>query len=85
MLRRLGLGHVPQSVVDLDMLLELTRLRGDLSRLGGLLKLWLTGEAGQEPAIPKVHTLLDQILETQAKANEALAALRQVARIPQDR
>lgn len=43
-LRELGLGHVPKSIVDYQHMLELSKLGGDLGRLGGLLKLWLTDD-----------------------------------------
>ncbi|KJV05160.1 conjugal transfer transcriptional regulator TraJ [Methylocucumis oryzae] len=43
-LRELGLGYVPKSIVDYQHMLELSKLGGDLGRLGGLLKLWLTDD-----------------------------------------
>ena len=43
-LRRLGLGYSIQSVVDKNYILELAKINGDLGRLGGLLKLWLTND-----------------------------------------
>ena len=44
-LRLLGLGYMPKSIVDNEKVLELARINGDLGRLGGLLKLWLTNDA----------------------------------------
>ena len=46
-LRALGTGHSPPGKVDLRAIHELGRLRADLGRLGGLLKLWLTDRAGE--------------------------------------
>ena len=44
-LRMLGLGYEPRSIVDNDRVEELAKINGDLGRLGGLLKLWLTNDA----------------------------------------
>ena len=40
-LRRVGLGYPIQSMIDKDYVLQLSKINGDLGRLGGLLKLWL--------------------------------------------
>ena len=44
-LRLVGIGHQPRSMIDVDQARELVRVNGDLGRLGGLLKLWLTDDA----------------------------------------
>ena len=44
-LRLVGIGHQPRSMVDVEQARELVRVNGDLGRLGGLLKLWLTDDA----------------------------------------
>ncbi len=41
-LRRLGQGHTPKSMVDLGLVRDLCAVAGNLGRLGGLLKLWLS-------------------------------------------
>lgn len=41
-LRRLGQGHTPKSKVDLGLVRDLCSVAGDLGRLGGLLKVWLS-------------------------------------------
>lgn len=41
-LRRVSLEYQIQSNVDKDCVLQLAKINGDLGRLGGLLKLWLT-------------------------------------------
>jgi len=43
-LRRLGLGYQPTSIVDNQKVNELAKINGDLGRLGGLLKLWLSDD-----------------------------------------
>ena len=42
LMRKLAVGHAPISVIDSKHIIELHRLRGDLGRAGGLLKLWLS-------------------------------------------
>lgn len=44
-LRNLGLGYQVTGIVDFQQVGELARINGDLGRLGGLLKLWLTNDA----------------------------------------
>jgi len=41
-LRSLGLGYPVESKIDKLALAELTKVAGDLGRLGGLFKLWLS-------------------------------------------
>lgn len=43
-LREVGQGHEIKGVVDFEQVRELARINGDLGRLGGLLKLWLTND-----------------------------------------
>ena len=42
LMRTLAVGHEPISVIDSAHILKLSRLSGDLGRVGGLLKLWLS-------------------------------------------
>jgi hypothetical protein len=44
-LRLVGIGYQPRSMIDVEQARELVRVNGDLGRLGGLLKLWLTDDA----------------------------------------
>ncbi|MGP5563446.1 conjugal transfer transcriptional regulator TraJ [Vreelandella alkaliphila] len=43
-LREVGQGYHISSVMDYEQVRELARINGDLGRLGGLLKLWLTDD-----------------------------------------
>lgn len=43
-LRNVGLGVEVKSVLDYQRIDELAKINGDLGRLGGLLKLWLTND-----------------------------------------
>lgn len=52
-LRLVGLGHQPRSIIDVEQARELVRVNGDLGRLGGLLKLWLTDDAKLDALKPE--------------------------------
>jgi hypothetical protein len=70
-LRELGLNHKPKTTLDAKAVLELAKVNGDLGRLGGLLKMWLTNDErlvalGKEQVVPKIHSLLEEIQTTQA-------------------
>lgn len=43
-LRIVGQGYRVTGIVDFEHMKELARINGDLARLGGLLKLWLTDD-----------------------------------------
>lgn len=43
-LRLVGLGYQPRSMIDVAEAREIVRVNGDLGRLGGLLKLWLSDD-----------------------------------------
>lgn len=43
-LRAVGQGYEVKGVVDYEQVRELSRINGDLGRIGGLLKLWLTND-----------------------------------------
>jgi len=44
-LREVGQGYEIKGITDYEQVRELARINGDLGRLGGLLKLWLTNDA----------------------------------------
>ena len=43
-LRKVGLGYEVRSVLDYERVGDLAKVNGDLGRLGGLLKLWLSND-----------------------------------------
>lgn len=43
-LRNVGMGYQIRSILDHQRISDLARINGDLGRLGGLLKLWLTND-----------------------------------------
>lgn len=69
-LRALGLGHQPKSLFDQEAVLNLLRVSGDLGRLGGLLKWWLTERAGEGAQVQDVRAVLEEIEATQAAVRE---------------
>jgi hypothetical protein len=59
-LRNLGLGFQPHSTLDQGAILALLKVNADQGRLGGLLKLWLSGgQTGAAPATEIRRLLLD--------------------------
>jgi len=70
-LRMLGLGYLPKSIVDNERVEELAKINGDLGRLGGLLKLWLTndartaqfGESTIRAALARIEATQDKMIE----------------------
>lgn len=69
-LLRVGMGYPIRSIVDHHQVEELVKINGDLGRLGGLLKLWLSKDtpiAGIEArtvreTLKKIDTAQDQML-----------------------
>ena len=60
-LRRVGMGHTPQSLLDHHRVLDLVKINGDLGRLGGLLKLWLDRRCqNQRPVSSDDSSVADQ-------------------------
>lgn len=75
LLRKLGLGYSPPSLIDQETMMEVIKLRGDLGRLGGLLKLWLVEEAGKAVSEAEVKNALDMILQKQGDLSELIGRL----------
>jgi hypothetical protein len=75
LMRRLALGYQPESIVDIQTMLELIRLRGDLGRLGGLLKWWLVEPRGGGAPEVDVHKVLKDALDLQGEVRKTLARL----------
>jgi hypothetical protein len=65
-LLKVGQGYRVAGVVDHEQVRELARINGDLGRLGGLLKLWLTHAAQAADFGPSaIRAVLRQIEENQ--------------------
>ena len=75
LLRKLALGYESPSKIDLETLYAVGRLRGDLGRLGGLLKLWLVDAPGQGVPESEVRAALDTILAKQGELSNLIVAI----------
>ena len=64
-LRNLGLGHLPKSTLDQRAILALLRINSDQGRLGGLFKLWLSGQSSEKGLTIDIRKLLKEIEDTQ--------------------
>jgi hypothetical protein len=66
-LRNVGMGYQVTGIVDYQYVQELARINGDLGRLGGLLKLWLTNdERTAKFGEATIRALLNRIEATQS-------------------
>ena len=72
-LRNVGMGYQIRGIIDNAEVEKLAKINGDLGRLGGLLKLWLTNDARTaQYGESVIRTVLDRILHTQAKMLEIM-------------
>ena len=66
-LRNLGLGFQPHSTLDQEAILALLKVNADQGRLGGLFKLWLSGQSASSAETTEIRKLLAAIEECQLK------------------
>lgn len=72
-LREVGQVNTIRSVVDLQAVRDLAKINGDLGRLGGLLKVWLSNdERLQDFDANTLIRLLDLISETQHQMTQIM-------------
>jgi hypothetical protein len=70
-LLNVGIGYQIRGIIDHKQVEELARVNGDLGRLGGLLKLWLTdderaaqfGKATIRAVLSRIEATQDQMIE----------------------
>lgn len=75
-LREVGQGYRVKGVVDYHQVRELARINGDLGRLGGLLKLWLSNdERTAHVGEATLSALLSRIEETQDEMARVMMAV----------
>ena len=76
-LRNLGLGYQVPSIVDCRQVDSLLKINGDLGRLGGLIKLWLTNDK-RTKLIGKsqLQMTLDSIRNTQSTMLDVIMKLK---------
>ena len=64
-IRKVAMGYQVESMVDIEQVVELSRVNADLGRLGGLLKLWLANDPRTVDFSPSlIKTLLAKIEST---------------------
>lgn len=75
-LREVGQGYQIKGVVDYEQVRELARINGDLGRLGGLLKLWLTDD-GRTARFgdATIRRLLERIEGTQDEMGQVMKTI----------
>ena len=67
-LRNVGIGYQIKGIVDNNEVEKLAKINGDLGRLGGLLKLWLTNdERTAHFSEATIRAVLSRIVDTQDK------------------
>ncbi|MFH0785235.1 MAG: conjugal transfer transcriptional regulator TraJ [Pseudomonadota bacterium] len=75
-LRDVGQGYRITGIMDYEKVRELARISGDLGRLGGLLKLWLTNdERAAQFGHETIHALLSKIESTQDEMGRVMMAV----------
>ena len=74
-LRNLGLGFQPHSTLDQEAILALLKVNADQARLGGLFKLWLSGQSAPSAETHEIRTLLVAIEECQLKLKALIKQL----------
>ena len=69
-----GQGYQITGVVDAERVREMARISGDLGRLGGLLKWWLTDDARTANFTPEtIRVVLSKIDESQVELGNIMA------------
>ncbi|WP_282354622.1 CopG family transcriptional regulator [Pseudomonas sp. PS01303] len=66
-LRAVGLHYPIRSVVDLAVVSDLAKVNGDLGRVAGLLKLWLTAKRDQGAAAIEVDAIMTEFRRLQVE------------------
>ena len=74
-LRALGLDMPIRSTLDQEAILELAKINGDLGRLGGQLKMWLTNRGDRAVKEDRIVALVAGLEETQALLLERVEGL----------
>ena len=75
-LREVGQGYRVRGIVDFEHVRELARINGDLGRLGGLLKLWLTDDVRTAKfGEATIRALLGRIEATQEQMAVVMRAI----------
>lgn len=69
-----GQGYQVTGIVDAEQVREMAKISGDLGRLGGLLKWWLTDDARVANFTPEtIRTVLSKIEDTQIELGAVMS------------
>ena len=75
-LRNVGIGYQIKGIVDNNEVEKLAKINGDLGRLGGLLKLWLTNdERTAHFNEATIRAVLSRIVDTQDKMVDVMRSI----------
>lgn len=75
-LMNVGLGYQIKGIVDNNEVEKLAKINGDLGRLGGLLKLWLTNdERTAHFSEATLRAVLSRIVDSQDRMVEVMASI----------
>lgn len=75
-LRAVGQGYRVTGIVDCEQVRELARINGDLGRLGGLLKLWLSDDRRTTRFdTPTLRAVLSKIEDTQDQMGKIMLSI----------
>lgn len=75
-LRNVGLGYRVHSILDNRRVEDLARISGDLGRLGGLLKLWLSDDPRTaQYGKTLIHAILSRIDNTMGEMHEIMKSV----------
>ena len=75
-LRNVGMGYQIKGIVDNNEVEKLAKINGDLGRLGGLLKLWLTNdERTAHFNEATIRAVLSRIVDTQDKMVDVMRSI----------
>ena len=77
-LLRVGMGYPIRSIVDHHQIEELVKINGDLGRLGGLLKLWLSKE--QSVGGIDARTIRETLKKIDRTQDQMVALMQRVLR-----
>ena len=77
-LREAGQGHRLRAIADFERVQDLARINGDLGRLGGLLKLWLSDDA--RTAEFERSTILRLLARIETTQDEMAQVMRLIVR-----
>lgn len=75
-MRQMALGYTPKSTLDQQAVIEMAQVNGDMGRVVGILKLWLTTESKKDEAfahnIPRLINELRSLMDTLRKKVDKL-------------